>query len=585
MTARFLTQPKPVSPRPRGRRLGATGLLVPALLALSLASCAYYNTYYLARKYYYRATAGDPYSVDGASQANAGNFNKSIDYSKKVLAQYPKSKWVDDAYLMWARSLLGKDDPIQTVNMLQDFTTRFPKSGLDAEALFFLGVGNRQARRPTEALVALEEFLHRAPKHDLVPNALLERARALTALERHAEAADAAGALIDRYPKSPLLGRALALRAEARLESGSYEQARADFRTLGTQAADDEQRLNFLLREADCLEAGRSYDQELVLLRDALSHEPEVPAADTTGGKRPVAPTSVAAQRWGRLLVRYGSAQLLAGKLEEALASYGRVTRAYPRNELAAEAQYRIGFALETVAEDFENARVEYGRVREVLANGPSATLAGQRLTNLDRLAQYRTAGGDTLQKGAEAAFLLAELYLFTHDKPERALEEYRRIATTYDGTPYAAKALNAEAWVLSRKLERKAEAESLFWRVVRQYPATEEQLAARDYLEAAGRKVPDSLIKFPKPKPPPRDTAAAVPGPGAAASTPAAPFGPLAPDSMRIGPPRPPGAFHLPPGAFPPGIRDSIARRDSTSVRDTTAAPADTTRHHGGRH
>jgi hypothetical protein len=41
------------------------------------------------------------------------------------MAQYPKSKWVDDAYLMWAKALLGKDDPIQTVNMLQDFGTRF----------------------------------------------------------------------------------------------------------------------------------------------------------------------------------------------------------------------------------------------------------------------------------------------------------------------------------------------------------------------------------------------------------------------------------------------------------------------------
>ena len=34
-------------------------------------------------------------------------YNKSIEYSKKLLAQYPKSKWVDDAYLLWARALLG----------------------------------------------------------------------------------------------------------------------------------------------------------------------------------------------------------------------------------------------------------------------------------------------------------------------------------------------------------------------------------------------------------------------------------------------------------------------------------------------
>lgn len=594
--ARFLNLESGAGIRPRraSARARVLRLCAFALALVPLASCAYYNTYYLARKYYFKATAGAPYAVDGPAQGSAPQFNKSIDYSKKVLAQYPKSKWVDDAYMLWAKSLLGRDDPIQTVNMLQDFGTRFPKSGLDAEALFFLGVGNRQSRRNVEALTALDEFLRRAPRHALAPNAQLERARALTALERPAEAAEAASQILERYPNSPLAGRALALRAEARLASGDYERARADFHALGSQAVDDEQRLKFLLREADCLEAAHLSDQELALLKDALSHELEAMPPDTTGGRRPVAPVSPGAQRWGRLMVRYGTAQLLAGGLDEALDAYGRVTRAYPHTELGAEAQYRIGFAKETVAEDFEGARLEYGRVRDVTPSGASATLAGQRLTNLDRLAQYRTAGGDTLQKRAEAGFLLAELYLFTHDRPERALEQYRTIAQTYSGTPYAAKAMNAQGWILSRKLHREAAAESLFWRVIYDYPATEGQLAARDYLESAGRAVPDSLIKLPEPKAPPPDTATALPALPEAAAIGAAALGqlPAGADSLRLGPRRQGAGIHMPPapggadapfapgaavGPFVPGPapRDSAAARDTTGAH--TAAPPDT--------
>jgi hypothetical protein len=48
---------------------------------------------------------------------------------------------------------------------------------------------------------------------------------------------------------------------------------------------------------------------------------------------------------------------------------------------------------------------------------------------------------------------------------------------------------------VLSRKLDRKPAADSLFWKVVREFPQTEAQLAARDYLEMEGNKVPESLI------------------------------------------------------------------------------------------
>jgi len=573
--------------RPRAR-VAALHLGVLAAVLAALSSCAYYNTYYLARKYYYRGTAGAPYAVEGGTQAKTAEFNKAIDYSKKVLAQYPKSKWVDDAYLMWAQSLLGRDDPIQTVNMLQDFTTRFPNSPLGPEATFFLGVGNRQARRYAEALTALDEFLRRAPRHALVPHAHLERARALVSLERPAEAAEAAGRILERYPKSPLVAKALALRAEARLAHGDFDLSRADFHSLGTRALSDEERLGFLLREADCFEAARQYDQELALLRDALSHEREAVVPDTTGGKPAIVPTGPAAQRWGRLMVRVGSAQLLAGRLPDALEAYERVARAYPKTELAAEARYRIGYAYETAAEDFDKARAEYRRVKDQTASGSSLTLANQRLANLERLAQYRTADGDTLQKSAEASFLLAELYLFTHDKPERALEEYRRIAQTFRGTPYAAKALNAEAWVLSRKLDRQAEAESLFWRVVREYPATEEQLAARDYLESAGQKVPDRLIKLPKPKPQRRDTSEArtSPPPGSAALGPGTrgPFAP-GPDSLRLGIRHPGAVLQIGPG--PPGGPFLVgppgsAARDSGAAADTVAAgvaPPDTTR------
>src|SRR5439155_10626382 len=148
-------------------------------------------------------------------------------------------------------------------------------------------------------------------------------------------------------------------------------------------------------------------------------------------------------------------------------------------------------------ADDFDKARDEYARVRDI-ANSAFAAQAGSRLANLDRLAKFKGTGKDSLGSSAEAAFLLAEQYLFQVSKPERALEEYRKIEQQFAGTPYAAKAITAEAWVLSRKLDRRAEADSLFWVVVRKHAATEAQLAARDYLEMEGAEVPEKLIKLP---------------------------------------------------------------------------------------
>lgn len=499
-------------------RDGKTIFVRPRHLALLLAlatlatSCAYYNTFYLARRYYFRGTGGLPYPVDKPDASSGPNFTKAIDFSKKVLANYPKSKWVDDAYLMWARALLGRDDPRETVNMLQDFPVRFPDSKLKAEALFYLGVGYRQSHRISEAEAAFTQFLDQAPKSELTPYAWLERSRALTALDRDSAAAYSAGQVLERFPKSRLGPLALAARSQALFEAGDYVRARADYQTLGLNALDDEERLAFLFREVDCLEAARDYATGMGLLKEALAHERLPEVTGTATGPAAYQPTP-GGDRYGRILIRIGTAHLMAARQKDALDAYQEVAHLYPKSPLSAEAQYRIGYVFETGGDDFERARSEYARVKDEFPNSAFSTQAQSRLTNLDLVMQFRSAGGDTLQKRAEAGFLLAELYLFQLGKPERALVEYGKVATELAGTPWAAKALTAEAWVLSRKLARQAESDSLLWVVVREYPATESQLAARDYLEQRGAVVPDSLIKLPQqPVAPPADTTRLTP-------------------------------------------------------------------------
>ncbi len=594
-------------------------LVVLAAGAVLLSSCAYYNTFYLAQKYYERGTAGLPYPVEKPTGQASNEFRRSIDYSKKVLSQYPKSKWVDDAYLLWARALLGRDDPLQTVNMLEDFNARFPGSPLRNEAEFYLGVGYRNARRYEQALAALDTFLVRAPKSDLVPYAQLERARTLKSLDRPAAAARAASVIIAKYAKSGLLHQAYTERAEALLANGDYGDAQADFRTLGERSRTDAERLDYLLREADCLEAARDYDNELALLEDALRYEIE-PVRPDSGSVRTPQQQTAGLDRFGRLLMRIGTVHLLAGRLDKAIESYRRIVEDYPKTPLGAEAQYRIGYAYETLGDDFDQARVEYDKVKDQTGATGFGIQALQRSQNLARLEQFRAAAGDSSGKAADAGFVLAEQYLFQLDKPERALAEYRKIARQYPDTPAGAKALLAEGWVLARKLDRRAAADSLFWLVVREHPATEAQLAARDYLEAEGHQVPADLIQLPEPVAPEPEPEVQAPaavdtvlGPGGEPR-----LGPLAPgetmaDSLRRRAGLPPLPHGAPPDSMPgrprpaflggaaqdsaavfmqpapgppppaPGVSDSTAPArptapDTTSSPSTATAPRDTT-------
>ena len=498
--------------------------IVAALLLVSVtASCAFYNTFYLARRYYMKATDGQPYEVDRDGTTQRTNYTKSADYSKKLLGEYPKSKFVDDAWLMWARVMVGTDDPLKAVTMLQEFETRFPKSELRPDAEFFLGLAYRLARKHEQSVTAFDEFLAQAPKHPLVPYAYYERSKAFMSLQRYREAAESAGQILDRFPKHPIYDKALRQRAEARFQQQDWVGARADFHVIGDRALTDAERLRYLLREVDCLESSRKYDDARALLRDARAHVPIPPplpvmprlgtgsaqGANPPGGGLPNSqqnqpPVSVVRtpveEQYGRITLRMGGVELLDGHVESAVALYRSVFADYPRSQLSAEAQYRIGYAYETGSDDFERARSEYAKVREQTGTSQFAQQAQLRLDNLDRIDRFRTAGGaDSLARKAEGRFLVAEHYLFSLERPDRALEEYRAIYDSTSVPSVRARALNAEAWLLSRKLSRKPAADSLFWRVVREYPATEAQLAARDYLEADGQVVPESLIVAPK--------------------------------------------------------------------------------------
>ena len=559
-------------------------------LAVVAGSCAYYNTFYLARRYYDRATDGKPYEVGRTGSAQTQNYSKAIDYSKKLLANYPGSKWVDDAYLMWAKSLIGRDDPLQTITMLQGFSGDFPKSELKAEAEFYLGLAYRSARRYPQAIASFDEFLLQAPKHELVPYAYYERSLALSSMKRYGESAESAGHVLELGGKHQLHDRALRQRAEARFQQGDYDGARADFHEIGLNAANDEERFQFFMREVDCLESGRQFDMELNMLRRELASTPPPPPVQP--GQLPQA----GADHYGKLMMRIGTAELLAGRPQDAMREYAGVIKDYPKSALSAEAQYRMGFTYETGTDDFPRALEEYGRVKEQFGTSAFSTLAQQRADNLQRIEQYRKGtGADSLEKKAEAAFLTAELYLFQLDKPERALEEYGKVSHDYAGNPVAGRAINAEGWVLSRKLDRKASADSAWWEVVHHYPGTEAQLAARDYLELEGHAVPESLIVPPAPPAPAVDTTkiepalaappATVPAIGAGA------FGP--PDSAHAGRFGPGGAPHPdlmhPSAPAYPGVQyDSTGRVIDPRVppqmppppRDTTAAaPPDSTK------
>ena len=103
-------------------------LVLAALLCF--AGCAYYNTFYLAKRYYKDAQKEQEKSVAGSiSPGAATRYDQVIRQCTKVITDYPKSKWVDDALYLMGASLYGKGDYAGAIRRLDELETKFPKSG------------------------------------------------------------------------------------------------------------------------------------------------------------------------------------------------------------------------------------------------------------------------------------------------------------------------------------------------------------------------------------------------------------------------------------------------------------------------
>ena len=106
------------------------------LALLVLCGCAYYNTFYSAKKAWDNAMEERrKNTLEGTSPVEIGYYQACIKSSLSLVSKYPKSKYVDDAVLMLGRCYLNKGDYDAALDRFHTLVDSLPKSELVPEAL------------------------------------------------------------------------------------------------------------------------------------------------------------------------------------------------------------------------------------------------------------------------------------------------------------------------------------------------------------------------------------------------------------------------------------------------------------------
>jgi TolA-binding protein len=449
-------------------RKGCIGLVAAAALCAGSISCAYYNTLYNARKIYREAEKSS--ATSGSSREQREKYQKVIEKCAKVITEYPKSRWVDDAVFLMGMALLRQQEYDKSIRKFEEILTNFPESDYAPQARHQLAVARYRRQDYEAALADVERFLADYPRHELrfetlflggdVKGALGEDEAALAYYERVAEAGG----------KAELIDEARVRSAELFYARGDWERAAANYERVMRKGLPWERRYRISLRLGECYARIGKCDRSLALTTDLLEK------ATTALEAPPV------------MLARAAGFECM-DSLGAALAAYDEVIVRYPKSLFSAEAYYRKGVLYDERLDSLRAAEAAFSKVGGEYANSAFAPEALEKSTSIRRLMELRRAAlaGETTEQAAEKIFMTAEIQFMKLGDAKTALAGYVAVLDSFPAAAIAPRAAYAIAWIEQHRLERSDSAAARYRALVERYPRSPQVRGALHELRALG--------------------------------------------------------------------------------------------------
>ncbi|MFH1335833.1 MAG: tetratricopeptide repeat protein, partial [Candidatus Zixiibacteriota bacterium] len=130
------------------------------LMALLLSGCAYYNTFYNAKRSFKEGEKAQK-NATAAARQNMGKtqYEDAIKKASKVLTFYPKSKWADDALFLMGKAYFNMGEYVKAKRKFEELEQSFPKSKLLDNSHYFISLCQYNLGEKTEAVNSMNELL------------------------------------------------------------------------------------------------------------------------------------------------------------------------------------------------------------------------------------------------------------------------------------------------------------------------------------------------------------------------------------------------------------------------------------------
>ncbi len=368
---------------------------------ISLSGCAYYNTFFNAKKYFSEAEKAREKRIEQSkknkqdsridinkpSSSELKNYNDSIEKASKVLEIYPKSKYVDDALFLLGKCFYRKQDYSKAKRKFLELYDNFPNSDFIPESRLWLGKTNIELRDYETA----EKNFHDILKSDAESRIRDEAQFLLGGLFRHKKDYVTA---ISEYSNAAKRARDKYIRANAYFEMGecyyqlkNYAKSVESFKLARKYSPDTKFEFNASFRAGLSLVDMQQYDEAIKIFTNLLG--------DISNE-----------ENWALCRLEIANCHRLKQEYDVAVEWYNDIVEQHPKTDEAAKAYFYLGkiyqeqrAEYEFAKEYFDKAATEYSR-SEIAdeARGKSRSIKELLELKEDIVAQqHKIAIGDSI--------------------------------------------------------------------------------------------------------------------------------------------------------------------------------------------
>ncbi len=448
---------KPAS-RPARRMTGVKALAAFLLLAI-LAGCAYYNTFFHAKKDYAKALRIEVESkTDRLSPEAVKCYDQAIERCNKVILEY-EGGWragIDDALFLMGQCYYGKREYETAIDKFDALLLNYPQSDHAAEAQFYSGLCYHRLRNFGTADQIFEELLAAHPRFGRRDEIYYIMAEGLESAGERGAAVGQYARILRDFPRSKQKEKALQRVSEIHFDEGRFDSALVAYADLARTTQDDQAYIEAQFRRGACLVRLGRGEEALAIYQLLL---PENPEKDDLGARTWLA----MADAYNRL-----------GRHDEALEKLALVIENFENRQQSIEASYSMGYAYEVYLHNYDEAEKAYQKACQDQGRSVFRDQAARRLENLRNMKELATEGaaGDSSRDArAVAALKVAEFSLLESRDSTTALAQYAGVQRDFPGTDAALRAAYARGWILSREPDSSACAMDVLGQLIESNP------------------------------------------------------------------------------------------------------------------